>query len=210
MANPKESKKFIRDKDAKIKLIIDTFLKLVEQIEYSKVTTNRIAKEANLSIGTVYRYFKNGKDEIRDRAFEQNVEEFDVDEESFIKILTERSMEHTQNFVRQYLHAHQAGYSYQKAYDRVRAASMEIFREYEDNMTKIVGLFIDRAVEVNFLSNNARDVAVQAIVLAIKSVETYTHQYLFRSPDMFSSDEEFVKFVAGLFLYTLDFYLPKK
>lgn len=205
----KVERKFTREKDAKIKLIIYTFLSLVERLEYSKVTTNRIAKEANLSIGTIYCYFKN-KQEIRDLAFKQNVEELDMDEEGFVKILRERNLEQTQNFVREYLKAHQEGYSYQKAYDRVRAASLDIFQEYEENMTNIVGVFIGRAVEMNYLLKELRDIAVKAIILAIKSVETYTHQYLFQLPDMFSSDEEFVMFVARLFLFTLIFFLPKK
>ena len=37
------------------------------------VTTNKVAEEVNLSIGTKYRYFKN-KEDIRNQAFKRNVE----------------------------------------------------------------------------------------------------------------------------------------
>ena len=50
--------KFHRDKEGKIKLIIETFVRLINQKSYTNVSTNLVAKEAGLSIGTVYNYFK--------------------------------------------------------------------------------------------------------------------------------------------------------
>jgi len=55
-----------------------------------------------------------------------------------------------------------------------------------------------------------KKIAVRTLILAFNLVETYTHQFLFQLPNMFSSDEEFVHYVSGLFLFTLDFCLPKK
>ena len=207
-SNSKHIPKFHRDKEAKKKKIINTFLKLVEHMEYSKVTTNKIAEEANLSIGTLYRYFPNGKNDIRDKAFIQNVQEFKADEIGFSKILIQRDKQETEKFVRRYLDSHKKGY--EKALDRVRAASLEIFRQYEANMKDVVGQYVDLAIAEEILSKNKRSLAVHTLFLALNVVETYTHQYLFQSDTLFPSDEEFIQYVTGLFLYTLDFYLPIK
>ncbi|MHA1110480.1 MAG: TetR/AcrR family transcriptional regulator [Promethearchaeota archaeon] len=198
--------KFQRDKQAKKKKIIDTFLDLVDEIGYNTITTNKIAEKANLSIGTIYRYFKN-KEDILNQTFDRNIEEFNPDEKEFVKILTERDVGATRIFVRHYLDSHKK--RYQKAYDQARAASTDIFRQYEENMAKMVGLFVDREISGKMISKNHREIAMRTLTLAITLVETYTHRYLFQTPNMFLSEEEFVHYVAGLFLFTLDFYLPK-
>ncbi|MHA1463373.1 MAG: TetR/AcrR family transcriptional regulator, partial [Candidatus Heimdallarchaeota archaeon] len=61
--------KFHRDKEGKIKLIIETFVRLINQKSYTNVSTNLVAKEAGLSIGTVYNYFKS-KEDILQAAFQ--------------------------------------------------------------------------------------------------------------------------------------------
>ena len=63
-------KKFSRNKQAKIEKIYDAFFRLVSERGYGKTSTNHVAEEAGVSIGTVYRYFPDGKDDILLNYFE--------------------------------------------------------------------------------------------------------------------------------------------
>ena len=59
-----KSKKFRRDKKSKIDSIIQATVALIEEKGYSGFSVNEIPDRINLSIGTVYRYFPNGKSDI--------------------------------------------------------------------------------------------------------------------------------------------------
>jgi AcrR family transcriptional regulator len=57
-------KKFSRDKEAKIEAIIGAFSELIAERGYSRASVRDIPSKADLSIGTVYRYFPKGKIDI--------------------------------------------------------------------------------------------------------------------------------------------------
>jgi AcrR family transcriptional regulator len=80
-------KKFRRNKQEKIDLIYDTFFNLIIDKGYHKTSTNHIAEKAGVSIGTIYKYFPNGKQDIMRKYFEETMENvlkssnlFNVDE----------------------------------------------------------------------------------------------------------------------------------
>jgi AcrR family transcriptional regulator len=53
-----------RDKEAKIQRIIQATRQLLERSDLSQLTIRDIAKEANVSIGLIYKYFPEGKPAI--------------------------------------------------------------------------------------------------------------------------------------------------
>jgi DNA-binding transcriptional regulator YbjK len=53
-----------RDREEKINLIYEAFSRIVESIGYEKATTRKIAEEAGISVGIIYRYFSEGKPAI--------------------------------------------------------------------------------------------------------------------------------------------------
>lgn len=57
-------KKYERDKEAKIQRIIQSTKILVEDKGYSQVSIRDIAKEADVSIGLIYKYFPRGKIDV--------------------------------------------------------------------------------------------------------------------------------------------------
>lgn len=67
-------KKFSRNKQEKIDLIYDNFFKLILEKGYHKTSTNHIAKSAKISIGTIYKYFPKGKQDIMRKYFEDTME----------------------------------------------------------------------------------------------------------------------------------------
>ena len=53
-----------RDKEAKIQRIIQVTRQLLEKSDLGQLTIRDIAKEANVSIGLIYKYFPEGKPAI--------------------------------------------------------------------------------------------------------------------------------------------------
>ena len=76
-----KSKKFSRNKQEKINSIYTTFYRLLNEIGYDKVTTNLIADVSNVSIGTIYRYFPDGKSSIMKGTLEHTSNKiFNIDD----------------------------------------------------------------------------------------------------------------------------------
>lgn len=67
-------KKYERDKKAKIQSIIQSTKILVENKGYSCVSIRDIAKEANVSIGLIYKYFPKGKFDILKQLSSKNLD----------------------------------------------------------------------------------------------------------------------------------------
>jgi AcrR family transcriptional regulator len=71
---PESQKKFTRDKESKIDSIINATIELIEEQGYERFSVNEIPKKAGLSIGTVYRYFPQGKSDILHEIFKRNIQ----------------------------------------------------------------------------------------------------------------------------------------
>jgi AcrR family transcriptional regulator len=69
-------KKFSRDKESKIRAIIDATIDLINEKGPAGFSVNEIPGKAGLSIGTVYRYFPKGKDDIIAELLRNNVAGF--------------------------------------------------------------------------------------------------------------------------------------
>jgi AcrR family transcriptional regulator len=65
--------KFRRNKEEKINEILDATVKLSQEKGPNNFSINDIPKVANISIGTVYRYFPRGKDDILRHIFLRNI-----------------------------------------------------------------------------------------------------------------------------------------
>jgi AcrR family transcriptional regulator len=69
-------KKFSRDKESKIRAIIDATIELINEKSPAGFSVNEIPDKAGLSIGTVYRYFPRGKDDIIAEILRKNIAGF--------------------------------------------------------------------------------------------------------------------------------------
>jgi AcrR family transcriptional regulator len=64
MVMGKSEKKFTRDKDAKVEEIIETMIDVIREKGFHRASVRDIPERADVSIGTVYRYFPKGKVDI--------------------------------------------------------------------------------------------------------------------------------------------------
>jgi AcrR family transcriptional regulator len=102
------SKKFRRDKKSKIDSIIRATVALIEEKGYLGFSVNEIPELTNLSIGTVYRYFPNGKSDILREIITRNTQAL------MEMIFLEGSEEETfydfwRRVISSYIHGHREG-----------------------------------------------------------------------------------------------------
>ncbi len=201
----KEEPKFHRDKEGKIKKIIDTFLVMLNKMEYSEISTNKIAKEAEVSIGTLYNYFRN-KEEILQFIF-SNISEDIIELEDVMKIIVERDLHATKKFIANYLKNHQDYYSLNKAHDQAMIINQNIFLAFQETIRAYVSSYLKIARENKFDFGSATDeVLTKVFLIVLNIIDTQVHHHLFRK-QVFDSDTDLINYLAELFQFTLNLYL---
>ncbi len=199
--------KFHRDKEGKIKLIIETFVRLINQKGYTNVSTNLVAKEAGLSIGTVYNYFKS-KEDILQAAFQGTIEDF-IDFSDAIKILTIYDYDTTKMLVSKFLASHKEYYQLHKAQDQAIAINHDVFQNYQKNLDDYI-LAFSKQVQLSdaHLAKIPAETISKAMMLSFNLLDTLVHQHLFRTSN-FENDEELIEYTTKLFIFTLKLYLKE-
>ena len=195
-------KKFSRNKQEKIDLIYNTFFTLILKKGYHKTSTNHVAKSAKISIGTIYKYFPNGKEDIIRKYFEESMETV-IDKEDLLNI----DNNNISNFINQFIavlykfHKENKGYnlafrSVVHSDETLRARHKEklftFFKELAQELRKQNEIFAiipeERLVEIFVLLYNL----VNAVLFHHLSVMKF-----------FNTDEELIDFLSNLVLSSL-------
>ncbi|MCG3222861.1 MAG: TetR/AcrR family transcriptional regulator [Candidatus Heimdallarchaeota archaeon] len=198
--------KFRRNKQEKIDLIVRTFLKLVEELGYSNVSTNMVASKADISIGTIYRYFPEGKAAILKEGFNDTIGEF-MELADILKIIAENDYDLIKKFVSKYLKGHQDYLHLHEAYEQASLSNKEIFHSFQDNIKEYAQKYINLIKEKDSsLKHISTEKIVAAIVLIINVIESLIHHHLFHEP-LFENDEDLIIYLTKLFQFTLTMYV---
>lgn len=200
--------KFRRDRQGKINHIIKVFFDLVKEKGYKKVSTNLVAKEAGVSIGTIYRYFPEGKPAIIREQFNEISENF-IDYSDVIKIITKNDIEAITRFIKKYLTSHRDSHTLHEAFELAQIESREIFSMNGDNLKNYIKLFLTKAKDsYPILSKIPVKDAQLAFMAGIDLIDHSVHQHLFYAP-IFASDEELIDYLVELFQMTLNRFIFK-
>ncbi|MHA1585550.1 MAG: TetR/AcrR family transcriptional regulator [Promethearchaeota archaeon] len=202
--NEQKPPKFHRNKEAKIKLIIDTFLDLVEKKGYANVSTNQVAKNAGISIGTIYKYFEN-KADILDQGFQTSISDFG-EMPDFIEMITEHNENKIRSFIQRFLGSHRAHYKLNEAIDQATILNQEIFHKFQDNIEKTIRQFATYVSKNDHrFSNISIDELVKALMISINTIDNIIHQHLFRRK-IFETDDNLIEYLTQHFIFTLNYY----
>ncbi|MHA1795186.1 MAG: TetR/AcrR family transcriptional regulator [Promethearchaeota archaeon] len=202
--NEQKPPKFHRNKEAKIKLIIDTFLDLVEKKGYATVSTNQVAKNAGISIGTIYKYFEN-KADILDQGFQTSISDFG-EMPDFIEMITEHNENKIRSFIQRFLGSHRAHYKLNEAIDQATILNQEIFHKFQDNIEKTIRQFATYVSKSDHrFSNISIDELVKALMISINTIDNIIHQHLFRRK-IFETDDNLIEYLTQHFIFTLNYY----
>jgi AcrR family transcriptional regulator len=195
-----KSRKVTRNKEEKIQLIYKVFFDLVREHGYSNVSTNHVAAAANLSIGTIYRYFPRGKISIITQYFD-TVQEDIFNFERFPFGNPENMEDGFRAFTAQFVRNHRQNSLYNQAYEQAMIDNPEVLESY----TQKVDAFLSEIAQ-NFhqSSSELKKVPIERVkakLWVIFSVfQALTRQHLVIMP-LFPTDEEFVDFLTKLLSY---------
>lgn len=206
MVDEVTSPKFHRDRQGKIKKIIQVFFALVEEKGYQNVSTNQVAKKAGVSIGTIYRYFPEGKPAIIRAEFQDKTENF-ISFEDIRKIIETNDGEAIRRLIQKYFDSHKEHYSLHKAADIAQLENREIFALNQNNIKEYIHGIMQK---IKMSHSTAHDIPVEnvqlALSVAIDMIDHAIHQHLFYGA-LFPSDEELIAYLVSLFQMTLQLYL---
>ena len=191
-----KTKKFKRDPDAKVHRIINTFYKLVKEKGYNQVSTNHIAEESGLSIGTIYRYFPKGKPSIIKKSFDYISRDF-ANLDDFAKIKSpEDYIAKMRSFIQAYLQSHRANIEEHIAMDQAILGDRELFKDFQETTDEYFSNVVQELREKSpFFAMIPEKEMLKYTLFMYNVMEAFIHRHILISP-IFETDEQLVDFLT--------------
>jgi AcrR family transcriptional regulator len=197
-----------RNKEKTIEKIYESFFKLVLEENYHKASTNKIAKKAKISIGTLYHHFPEGKKDIIRKYFEDSVEtSFDLVE--FEKFDMSNTTSVFRGFVSNVLRNHRKNKAYQMAFRSALLSDENLAQAHKQRVIKISSGLVDRLKEASDLFRGIDKVRLTrsfTFVYNIVNAIIYHHLVFM---DLFEKDEDLVDYVSNLLAFTINYFQKK-
>ena len=190
------SKKFSRNKDEKVRRIIETTFQLIAEKEYDNLTTNHIAEAANVSIGTIYRYFPEGKAAIVLAVAEDMYQKLPV-EELLRDVETNNLQELVSTFIRFYVKYHRDNYRMIKATEKASLSSRAVRDDIDSFIKQNLDNFLVFFKKFPMLTQFTLEEVQNKISIMIKAMDSIIHRHLLISP-IFKTDEDLIAFLVDL------------
>lgn len=191
-----KEKKFTRNKQQKIDLIVNVAQDLIREKGYDKLSTNHIADKAKIGIGTIYRNFPNGKVDImreiviRDSSIIINLDLFnDRGESDLPKAISK--------IVSNFIDFHHQNKQFDLALERALQVDNEFLQEFiqhvEEVLTEVTKIMKQR-FPLNKLTENKLK---KRLFLAYNVVESIIRRHILLTP-LFDNDEELGVYLTDL------------
>jgi AcrR family transcriptional regulator len=196
---PMANRSYVRDKEGKIEAILETFETLVNRDGYDRLSTRHIAKEAGISVGTIYHYFPGGKHSIA-MGFLERLTQGVFDLEMFVAVQDEGSRRALyEGFIRGHLANHRESLEIHRALDQAILADEDVRRHNSEvimmNLRDAAGELMRRGL---FSGAPSPEVA-KVFLRNFKLIEAVVHRHLLVEP-FFETDEELVGFLSRILL----------
>ncbi len=197
-------KKVTRNKQEKINLIYKTFFDLVLKNGYSKTSTNHIAEAAKLSIGTIYRYFPNGKSDIILKYFETS-KDIVFDTEDFKKLNGNNFADIFERFIRNNLENQKKNPGYCIAFREAILSDKELLEKYKAKIANICTELVKELRHSNeFLKGIPEDRLIRGFIFVFNLIEANIHHHLFIMK-IVDDEDYFIKLLSRLVEFARNF-----
>ena len=198
-------KKFSRNKQEKIALIYKTFFNLILKQGYHKTSTNHLAKSAKISIGTIYKYFPKGKEDIVRKYFEESMET--MLDRDLNKVNDVNMREFLRHFVSDLFKNHKENKGYNLAF---RSAIQSDKTLHEAHKQKVYDLFKIRAQNLREINEGfniiPEESLIDVFVFAFNLINAVIFHHL-SVMKLFDTDNELIEYLLNLLIYSLKYVL---
>jgi AcrR family transcriptional regulator len=196
------SKKFSRNKQEKIDLIYETFFDLILKQGYHKVSTNHVAKSAKISIGTIYKYFPKGKDDIMRKYFEESMETV-IDKEALLNINNNNIRDFIYQFIKVLYQFHKEKKGYNLAFRSI-IQSNKTLRDLQKE--KLFTSFKELAQELRKQNESFEKIPEKKLIeiffLLYNLINAILYHHL-SVMEFFDTDDKLIEFLSTLVICTL-------
>ena len=200
------SKKFSRNKQEKIELIYKTFFNLILKRGYHKTSTNHVAKSAKISIGTIYKYFPKGKEDIIRKYFEESMKDF-FNRIDLININNENIREFLNHFILELFKNHIENKGYILAF---RSAIQSDKRLLDLHIERIFIFFQDTAQKLRKTNENFNQIPEERLVETFIFIYNLINAILYHHlslMELFDTDDKLVDYLSNLLVFSLKYLL---
>lgn len=197
-----------RSKEKTIEKIYDSFFKLVLEESYHKASTNKIAKKAKISIGTLYHHFPEGKKDIIRKYFENSVEtSFELEE--FEKFDMSNMPSVFRGFVSNVLRNHSENKAYHMAFRSALLSDESLAQAHKQRVIKISSELVDRLKEISEIFRGIeKERLIRSFVFVYNIVNAIIyHHFVFM--DLFENDEDLIDYISNLLAFTINYFQKK-
>ncbi len=112
-----------------IQKILQTTKVMLEGNNYNDITTTRIANEANLSVGIIYRYFPDGKATIVKELFKEGITDL-IDDSNFDKLNKEDFPKFVRGIISRFVNQHRRNSSILSAMVTAMLTRRDVFDDF--------------------------------------------------------------------------------
>jgi AcrR family transcriptional regulator len=197
-----QEKKFTRNKQEKIDKIFDIFFDLVLKNGYDKTSTNNVAEASGLSIGTVYRYFPEGKKDIIRKYFEKSVETT-MEIEDFKNLETNDIPSAFRGFISNLLRNNYANKGYNLAFRSAILSDPKLLEAHNKRVFDISKGFVKILRKSNeFFKSREEQRLIRGFVFIYNLSNAIIYQHIFFMK-FFDKDEDLIDYLSNLMLFTI-------
>jgi AcrR family transcriptional regulator len=191
----------MNDRNAKER-IIQTSIRMIQEKDYNKITTNHIARKSGVSIGTLYYHFENGKPDIIKEIVKQGYAEF-LDEINLRNLTLEKLPGFLKNFLKRYLKQHEQNKAFLVAVEMAFLSNRKIFQDYEyiQSELKLIPLISNVLKQLEYPDKENLDDVSKFLLYSIDSI---IHRHVI-CEDLLIGEEELIRYLSEMILRFIKF-----
>ena len=190
-----------RNKEKTKDLILQVATELINENGYDKLSTNHIADQAKVAIGTVYHHFPKGKVDI---VYEITLRNFDkiVNFDLFGDLNESNFKEYLLNFVKNHVKAHREDLKINLAYEQAFLSDRQSFDSHMSLIEEKLMVLTNIIHNLNIFKHVSKKDLFTKLRTSFILLDSMVHYHLFFTP-ILNTDEELVVYLSKLILNTL-------
>jgi AcrR family transcriptional regulator len=197
-----QERKFTRNKQEKIDKIFDIFFDLVLKNGYDKTSTNNVAEASGLSIGTVYRYFPEGKKDIIRKYFENSVETT-MEIEDFKNLDTNDIPSAFRGFISNLLRNNYANKGYNLAFRSAILSDPNLLDAHNKRVFNISKGFVKTLRKSNeFFKSREEQRLIRGFIFIYNLSNAIINHHIFFMK-FFEKDKDLIDYLSNLMFFTI-------
>lgn len=177
-----------------IQKILQTTKIMIERDGYNDITTTRIANEANLSVGIIYRYFPDGKATIIKELFKEGINDL-IDNSSFDKLDKENFNKFVRIIISRFVNQHRGNSSILSAMVTAMLTRRDVFDDFPLlNQTEFqqAEVLMQNLIKVGvFSEQNDSNKGIRLL----KIIDSLVHHHIIFEK-LFDTDEQLIDFLT--------------